>query len=68
MALYQYQCPTCQETFEQFVPTEKRDEISQCPQGHPGVRRLLQSYRIIEPDRRKSFRKGMSRTPGKHFT
>jgi putative FmdB family regulatory protein len=68
MALYQYQCPTCQATFERFVPAEQRDKLQECPNGHPGGRRLLQSPAITQADRRKSFRQAMSRTPGKHFT
>jgi putative FmdB family regulatory protein len=68
MALYQYYCPTCQITFEGFVPVEKRDQAQTCPDGHPDSRRLLQSYAITQADRRQSFRQAMSRTPGKHFT
>lgn len=68
MALYQYHCPECQVTFEKFVGVEKRDEAQTCPAGHPGGRRLLQSYVITQADRRKSFRQAMSKTPDKFFT
>lgn len=68
MALYQYHCPTCQVTFERFVSVEQRDEPQACPDGHPGSRRLFSSSAITQEDRRKSFRRAMSRTKGKHFT
>ena len=68
MALYQYQCPTCQVTFDRFVAVEKRDELQVCPNGHEDGRRLYRSYAITQADRRKSFRQAMSKTPGKFFT
>lgn len=68
MALYQYHCPTCQTTFERFTPVEQRNTPQVCPNGHSGGRRLFSSPAITQEDRRKSFRRHLSRTPGKHFT
>lgn len=68
MALYQYQCLECQQTFEKFVSVEKRDQVQICPNGHLKGRRLFQSPAITQADRRKSFRQKMSKTPGKYFT
>lgn len=68
MALYQYHCPTCQATFERFVPADRRDEPQTCPNRHQDGRRLFQSPAITQADRRKSFRQAMKRTAGKHFT
>ncbi len=68
MAMYQYQCSECQQTFERFVSVEKRDEAQTCPNGHPKAHRLFQSPAITQADRRKSFRQNMSKTPGKYFT
>lgn len=68
MALYQFQCSECEETFECFVRVEKRDEAQTCPNGHLKGRRRLAAVPFQFEDRRKSFRKAMSKTPGKHFT
>ena len=68
MALYQYQCSECQQTFERFVSVEKRDQVQICPNGHPKARRLFQSPAITQADRRKSFRQNMSKTRYKFFT
>lgn len=68
MALYQYRCSECQETFDKFVSSDKRDQVQICPNGHLKGRRLLQPVKFQMEDRRKSFRKAMSTTPGKHFT
>jgi putative FmdB family regulatory protein len=68
MALYQYQCPTCQTTFDRFVPVAERDNAQACPDGHPDGHRLPQRYAITQADRRKSFRQAMSKTPHKFFT
>lgn len=67
MALYEYHCPECHTVFEKFLSLEQRDEPQICPNGHPYGRRQFASPAIIEPDRRKTFRQAMSRTPGKHF-
>lgn len=68
VALYQYQCSECEATFEKFVNAEKRDQVQLCPNGHLKGRRLLSAVKFQMEDRRKSFRKAMSTTPGKHFT
>ncbi|MBE7474288.1 MAG: hypothetical protein HS114_34595 [Anaerolineales bacterium] len=68
MALYQYQCSECQETFEAFVTVDHRDEAQTCPNGHLKGLRLMAAVKFQMEDRRQSFRKAMSKTPGKHFT
>jgi putative FmdB family regulatory protein len=34
MPIYEYFCPTCNDTFEQLRPAQKADEATACPSCH----------------------------------
>lgn len=47
MPLYEYRCPTCDETFEARRPMAEASDPIECPQGHIGSRRLLSMFASV---------------------
>jgi putative FmdB family regulatory protein len=45
--LYEYRCPTCDETFEARRPMAEASDPIECPQGHIGSRRLLSMFASV---------------------
>jgi len=41
MAVYEYYCPECEETFEKLVPMSAASASTTCPEGHDGAKRKL---------------------------
>ncbi len=41
MAVYEYYCPVCQQTFEKLVPMSAATASTECPAGHEGAKRRL---------------------------
>jgi putative FmdB family regulatory protein len=44
VAVYEYRCTTCDDTFEQRRPMAEADTGVICPSGHAEVRRLLSVF------------------------
>jgi putative FmdB family regulatory protein len=44
VAVYEYRCATCDDTFEQRRPMAEADTGVTCPAGHTDVRRLLSVF------------------------
>ena len=45
MPLYEYFCPTCNDTFEQLRPAQKADEAIVCPDcQQPSAQRVLSLF------------------------
>jgi len=44
MALYEYRCLECDETFERRRPMDDADRDVTCPAGHARVKRLLSVF------------------------
>jgi putative FmdB family regulatory protein len=44
VAVYEYRCSTCEDTFEQRRPMAEADDSVTCPSGHTDVRRLLSVF------------------------
>jgi putative FmdB family regulatory protein len=44
VAVYEYRCSTCDDTFEQRRPMAEADAGVRCPSGHTEVRRLLSVF------------------------
>jgi putative FmdB family regulatory protein len=45
--LYEFRCPTCDETFEARRPMAEASDPIECPQGHVGSRRLLSMFASV---------------------
>jgi len=50
MPLYEYVCPNCQAKFEELRPLIRRDDLANCPQGHPVARRVLSVFTAMGRD------------------
>ncbi|HWL44354.1 MAG TPA: zinc ribbon domain-containing protein [Ilumatobacter sp.] len=44
MAVYEYRCRTCDDTFEQRRPMTAAGDPAECPQGHTDTVRLLSMF------------------------
>jgi len=50
MPLYEVCLSDCQAKFEELRPLSRRDDLANCPQGHPVARRVLSVFAAMSRD------------------